>query len=359
MSHLSPVKKIALFTDIHWGKRSNSKVHNQDCLDFIDWFCLQVINNEYSHIVFLGDWFESRSAINIETLEYSRRGICKLDSLNIPIIFIVGNHDLHRRSSRDIHSVKIFDELKNLTVIENPTIIDNMLFCPYLFEKEYPNLLEHNDKTVWFGHFEFKGFVLSGTSRIAEHGPDHKMFPGPKKIFSGHYHKRQQLNNIIYIGNSFPSDFGDTDDNDRGMCTYYVPEDRVTFTNWSDCPKYGKTTLSKVISEEWKPQSKMKVKCIIDTDLGYQEANELREAMISMYNLRDFVLEEDRAEKQGLLEGDNCKVEETLLDFSSIDELVTKQLESIKDEKKNKINGATLVEIYKSLPIEVSETEQE
>jgi hypothetical protein len=51
----------------------------------------------------------------------------------------------------------------------------------------------------------------------------------------------------------------------------------------------------------------MKVKCTIDANVGYQEASELRDAMISAYDLRDFVLEEDRAAKQGLLEGQVAK----------------------------------------------------
>jgi hypothetical protein len=153
-------------------------------------------------------------------------------------------------------------------------------------------------------------------------------------------------------------DFGDAGDYERGMCTYYVDEDKVTFTNWSDCPKYYKTTLADVIADKWAPLPKMRVKCIINAELGYQEAQELRDAMIEAYQLRDFVLEEDREAKQGLLEGDNCKVEETLLDFGSIDELVISQLETVKEDKKAKIDGVLLVEIYKGLVVENTEGEQ-
>ena len=34
-------KKAAVFTDIHFGLKGNSKVHNQDCEDFIDWYIQQ------------------------------------------------------------------------------------------------------------------------------------------------------------------------------------------------------------------------------------------------------------------------------------------------------------------------------
>jgi DNA repair exonuclease SbcCD nuclease subunit len=252
----------------------------------------------------------------------------------------------------------MFNELSNFVVIDKPTVIENLLFSPFLFEEEYAQLIEHNKLQAWFGHFEFKNFVLTGHTHVAQHGPDHHLFNGPKKIFSGHYHKRQQQDNVVYIGNCYPMDFGDAGDYERGMCSYYVKDDKVTFTNWSDCPKYYKTTLTAVLNEKWKPLPKMKVKCTIDGELGYQEAQDLREAMTEAYQLRDFVLEEDRAAKQGLLEGDNMKVEETLLDFSSIDDLVVKQLETVTGDKKTQIDGALLVEIYKSLPSESTENEQ-
>ena len=31
-------KKAAVFTDIHFGMKSNSIQHNRDCSDFVDWF---------------------------------------------------------------------------------------------------------------------------------------------------------------------------------------------------------------------------------------------------------------------------------------------------------------------------------
>ena len=351
-------KKVALFSDLHLGRRCNSRIHNQDCLDYIDWFCNQ-LDKEHTHIAFLGDWYESRSAISIETLEYSYQALQKLNDVGLPVYFCVGNHDLNRRTTRDVHSVRMFNEMSNFVVIDKPQLIDNILFAPFLFDREYEQLVEYNEAYAFMGHFEFKNFVLSGTSRLALHGPDHKVFSGPKKIFSGHYHKRQQTDNVVYIGNCFPMDFGDADDSERGMCTYYVDEDRVTFTNWADCPKYQHIKLSKVLAEQWVPQAKTKVKCVIDADLGYQEANDLRDAMIESFELRDFILEEDRASKQGLLEGDNSKVEESLPEFTSIDEMVIKQLETIKEDKKTKIDSALLIEIYKSLPTESTEGDQD
>lgn len=351
------IKKLGMFTDIHFGRRNNSKIHNQDCVDYIDWFCGNVTGQNYSHVAFLGDWYESRSAINIETLEYSYEGLKRLNALNIPVYFVVGNHDLHRRTTRDVHSVRMFQEMTNIVIVDKPMVAEGFLFSPYMFEHEYPSLLQYNDCYAWCGHFEFKNFVLTGHSTVLEHGPDHKMFSGPKKIFSGHFHKRQGQDNVRYIGNAFPMDFGDAGDYSRGMCTYFTEEDKVVYNDWADCPKYYKIKLSNVIDDSWTPLPKMRVKCIIDTELGYQDAQELREAMIEAYNLRDFVLEEDRAAKQGLLEGENFQVKESMLDFTGIDDLVINQLEAAKSDKTIKVNIDTLIDLYKALPIESGEAE--
>lgn len=355
------LKKIGMLTDIHFGRRSNSKVHNQDCLDHIAWFC-DIIRKagDYTHIAFLGDWFESRSAINIETLEYSYKGLTMLNELGIPVYFVVGNHDLHRRTTRDVHSVRMFQEMSNFVVIDKPMVIDGCLFSPFLFESEYGGMIQHNDLHAWFGHFEFKNFVITGYNTVMEHGPDHKLFGGPKKIFSGHFHKRQVCDNVVYIGNAFPMDFGDANDFERGACTYYVQDDRVEFHNWGECPTYSKTYLSKVMDDQWSPKPKMKVKCVIDVDLPYSTAQELREGMIDLYKLRDFVLEEDRASKQGILEGDSVKVTDSIgVDFSSIDDMVITQLEAAKDDKKLDLDVNMLVQIYKDIKIEIAEGDED
>jgi DNA repair exonuclease SbcCD nuclease subunit len=350
------ITKIALFTDIHFGKKSNLKQHNQDCIDYITWFCEQVKRvGDITHVGFLGDWFESRSAINIETLDFSYTGLEMLNRLGIPVLFCVGNHDLHRRTTRDVHSVRMFNELTNFQIIDKPTIIDNCLFSPYLFDAEYAKLIEHNDLQAWFGHFEFQGFSLTGYNTILEHGPDPKLFKGPKRIFSGHFHKRQIGGNVCYIGNTFPMDFGDADDNDRGMAVYEVANDKLEFINWDLCPKYTRCNLSEILSGSWKPPLRARVRCTIDTDISYTDSQELRDGMIVDFGLRDFILEENRAVMQGLLEGDTAKVDDSAaLEFNSIDELVVNQLEAALQEKavQGKYDLQTLVDLYKNLKVE-------
>lgn len=352
--------KIALFTDIHFGAKSNSRIHNQDNIDYVNWFIDNIKNDKtIDSIGFLGDWFESRSAINVETLEFSYRALKLLNILNLPIYFIVGNHDLYRRNTRDIHSVNQFNEFSNITVIDKPTVIDEkFLFSPFLFHEEYSSLIKYNNLSVWFGHFEFSNFYITGYNTLMIGGPDHKNFSGPNKIFSGHFHKRQSNDNVVYIGNVFPTNFGDAGDYERGMCTYEINNDKVEFINWLDAPKYYKISLSKLYKQiesgDIELLPKMKVKCIVDLDIKYSDIQAIKEDMIKTFDLRDFIFEEDKSVSQELLEDGSQQT--NIDDNLSIDELVVNQLESLKGCD-IKINSDILVSIYKDLPLDLADNE--
>lgn len=346
------IAKIAMFTDIHFGAKANSPIHNQDCLDFIDWFCdrLQSIP-DVDAIGFLGDWFENRNALNIATMNYSYQGAKKLNDLGLPVYFIVGNHDLYHRHTREVHSVINFNEFNNFTVVEEPIIEKNkhgdFLMSPFIFHEEYEDLMNYLKVPVWFGHFEFKGFVVTGSDVKMLSGPDPTSFKGPKKIMSGHFHKRQTLkgSNIVYIGNTFPTTFGDANDYDRGMAVYDFKTNDIEYTNWEDGPKYIKTKLSTLLNDPGLPD-KAYVKCLVDEKISFEESTSLKPVFIEKYELRDFILEETLELVEALEDTDIDMEELDLDDLMAIDEMVPKLLEQIESEK---IDNKKLIAIYEKL----------
>jgi len=342
--------KAACFTDIHWGRKNNSELHNQDCIRFIKWFCDNVrADDQIDHIVFMGDWFEHRSAINGLTLDYAYEGACMLRDLNLPVYFLVGNHDLYYRTTRDVHSTRSFDSL-GFTVVNTPTVFEDIgqkgtLMCPFLFENEYADLAQHFNVPIWFGHFEFKGFILTGETRMKEHGPDPLDFKRPTRIFSGHFHKRQTGTNITYIGNAFPADFSDANDTSRGMMVYEHGLDDVLFIDWPECPSYIKTKLSDLVADA--PSILRKdgiVNCIVDMDINYEQSIKLKEQLTTKYELREITLHES-AEQMEALEGTNVdELELETLDTTSA--MIINMLSKIEAES---INNDTLIKIFEEL----------
>lgn len=343
--------KSAYLTDIHFGKKANSELHNQDCINFIKWFCEQVkADPEIDNIMFLGDWHENRSSLNISTLNYSYEGAKLLNDLNLPVYFIIGNHDLYYRNTRDLHSVIPFKEFENFILIDEPIVIEEVgekgvLMCPYLFHEEYKDLAKYNNIPIWAGHFEFKGFVVTGHNIVMPTGPDPEDFNGPKHIFSGHFHKRQSFGNVVYIGNTFPMDFGDAGDNERGMAIYDHKKDHVEFRNWPDCPKYIKTTLSSILAGKAEILPNAQVKCIVDVPVSFEESTYLKQKFTEDYQLREFVLEESDELRHALSETESNIITD-VDDIVSVDELVIQMLQEIESEH---LDNNRLIEIYKKL----------
>ncbi|MEM2159575.1 MAG: metallophosphoesterase [Candidatus Nitrosotenuis sp.] len=342
------LKRILMFTDIHFGARNNGIQHNQDCLNYLDWFVDLAKKEKADAIVFLGDYFENRNSINVLTHKYAIQGLRKLEELNVPIFFIIGNHDLYHRHTRDVHSLEIFKGREHFILIEHPVSVDKkLLFCPYLFKDEYPAMVPYVAKHRYiFGHFEFRNFVLTGSNTIAEHGPDHTMFKGCRFLFSGHYHARQTKDNIVYIGNAFPTNYGDVEDTRRGACLLDLEEDDYKFFDWSDCPSFHKTTLTKVINEEWVPRKNGRVRCLIDIEISYSEVQQLREGLLEMYGLREFSIEENILEKKDAMqEGADVAIGMELTDLDETVRILIK--EGVQNT--TSISSDKLIEIYNEL----------
>jgi DNA repair exonuclease SbcCD nuclease subunit len=334
------LRKGAYFTDIHFGKKANSQLHNEDCINFIDWFCKNALENGCDYVAFLGDWNENRSALNIATLNYSYEGAKKLNDLGLPVFFCVGNHDLYHRHTRELHSVVNFQEFDHFTVIDQPLVVDNIgdgaLFSPYMFHDEYPGLTEHLKLPFWAGHFEFQGFLVTGYNIKMQTGPDPRLFKGPKHIISGHFHRRQEQDNIVYMGNTFPMDFGDAGDNKRGMMIYDHDKQKIKYIDWADAPKYIKTKLTDILDGDVKIVNHARVRCLTDVPISFEESTYLRAKFI-----------EEIAEALADTET-SVDVENKEITVDSVDELVVQML---KDIKSDHIDNDILVEQYRAIQI--------
>lgn len=348
--------KSAIFTDIHFGRRSNSVTHNQDCLDFVNWMCDAIESDgTIDNILFLGDWYQHRDSINVSTQSFSYAAIKRLNSVGIPIYFCVGNHDLHKRNTREVFSTEVFEHLDNVHIIVEPTVVADLgeggtLLCPYLFHDEYEDLSQFANIPVWAGHFEFKGFVITGQKIKMMSGPDHERFRKQKKIFSGHFHKRQQSGNVRFVGNAFPMDFSDVNDTERGFCVYDHALDQETYHDWLDCPKFFRTTLSTVLDDpDAVLYANSRIECVMDETITYEESHALRQALITQYSLREFTYI-DNGESDRVLVGDEEDVDvehdDDLSDAKNIDELVLSLLGEIDAET---ISADTLVQIYEGV----------
>lgn len=235
--------KIICLTDIHFGLKGNSKVHNEDCLEFVKYMIEVAKERGIKVAAFLGDWHHNRHTINIETLKYSTEAMKLMNEYFDTVYFIEGNHDLYYRDNRLLSSVRHSTLLDKFVLINTPTTIGDVTFLPWLVGDEWKQVKKIKSKYV-FGHFELPTFLLNQMVEMPETNQLNKDdFSNAAYVFSGHFHKRQNKDNVWYIGNCFPHDFADVNDDDRGLMILEwdkAPE----FVRWENAPRYRKYAFS-------------------------------------------------------------------------------------------------------------------
>lgn len=333
-------KKVACFTDIHFGLKSNSNTHNQDCEDFVDWFISESKKQGCETCIFLGDWHHNRNSINLITLDTSIRCLEKLGAAFEQFYWFPGNHDLFYKDKRDIHSSAFGRHIPGVTVVDRVTTLDDVTLVPWLVGDEWKTISQTKSKYM-FGHFELPLFYMNAMVQMPDHGElQAEHFKHQDYVFSGHFHKRQQRDKIVYMGNAFPHNFADTWDDERGMMTLEwngSPE----FINWPDAPKYRTVKLSRLIDEKDDiMKSKMYLKVNLDIDITFEEANFLKETFMTEHDIREISLIQEKNNVEGTID-DSPDTK-----FESVDQIVTEQLVNIESESFDK---KLLLDIYNNL----------
>lgn len=333
-------KKAAVFTDIHFGLKSNSTLHNEDCLSFVKWATAKALEEGCETAFFLGDWHNNRASINILTLGYSLQALEHLNANFQRVYFIPGNHDLYYRDKRDVQSVEWAKHLPNIQICNDWFSHGDVTIAPWLVGDDHKRLAKLKGKYM-FGHFELPGYLMNAMVAMPEHGDmSVNSLTGFEHVFTGHFHKRQTKRNVTYIGNCFPHNYADAGDDDRGMMILEWNKE-PEFHAWPDQPRYRVYKLSDVLNHTEKMLLPgMHCRVNIDIDISYEEATFIKETFIDTYNLREITL---IPQKEVDL-GENIMLGN--IQFESIDQIVTNQLTNINSEH---YNQTLLLDIYRNL----------
>ena len=239
---------VAIFSDIHLGIHQNSPFWIEISLQWARWFVSEIDKQNITDVIFCGDFFHYRDEVSLLSLDAARK---LLDIFkNKTIYMITGNHDCYYKETSEINSLSIFSGRDNIKVIESVTTLNfngkNVTFCPWGTKID---LIPKSD--IIFGHFELQNFRMNGF-KICDSGdlPEVLLSKAPL-VFSGHFHLRDERsfgnNKIIYVGNPFEMDFGDSYQQ-KGYYILDLNKSSYTFTENALTPKHIKIFLSKLIT---------------------------------------------------------------------------------------------------------------
>ena len=334
-------KKAAVFTDIHFGMKGNSRVHNQDCEDFVDWYIETAKTHGCETGIFCGDWNHNRNSLNLTTMDAGIRCLEKLGAAFDNFYMFAGNHDLYFKDKRDIKSTEWAKHIPGITVIDDIQQIEDVALVPWMVADEWKKVSAMDCKYM-FGHFELPNFLMNAMVRMPDHGElKSENLSKPEYVFSGHFHKRQSQKNVHYIGNSFPHNYADAWDDDRGMMVLDRENNaEPEYINWLECPKYCTVKLSHLIDEKdtlIKPNMYLRV--TLDLPISFEEATFIKETFMTDYSCREITLI-----PQKNLEELNSELD--IAQFESVDQIVSNEILAIDSEQFNK---KLLLDIYNGL----------
>lgn len=332
-------KKAVIFNDIHFGLKGNSRAHNQDCVDFIDWLIKEAKERGCDTCFMNGDWHHTRASINIATLNYSLQSLEKLSNAFSQVFFIPGNHDLYYRDRRDVQSAEWARNIKGITIVNDFYQEGDVAFAPWLVGDDHKKVKKISAKYL-MGHLELPHFYMNAMVRMPDAGEiDTSDLQGVEEVYSGHFHHRQKQKNVNYIGNAFPHNYADAWDDNRGIAILEFGGE-LTHVAWPDAPKYRTFKLSELLEDPGKvllPKTYARVS--LDIDISYEEANYIKEQFVHEYKLRELnLLPVKNKEHKNEFEGE--------INFESVDTIVTSQLQQVESEF---YDPKILMDIYRNL----------
>ena len=145
---------------------------------------------------------------------------------------IVGNHDCKFKNTLHPNSIETsFGYMDNVVVVDKPMSVDNFLLIPWICDSNYQDcidVIKTSKQKYVAGHFAINSFLMTrgikciSSLKISD-------FDHFEKVFSGHFHLRQENKNIIYVGSIVQETWTDYLDQ-KG---YYVVDEEIAFVEGS------------------------------------------------------------------------------------------------------------------------------
>jgi len=175
--------------------------------------------------IFSGDVNDTKANIRSEALTML---LGKLVDWPTPVIILVGNHDLHNSlHPEDGHSLESLKLLDNVTIVDEPMVIGDSYYIPYYPEDQFKKV-ELKDADYCFIHQDIEKAKYSShpNQKPVESLIKSENFSKYKKVFCGHIHLAQDIDNIIIIGTPYTESYKEAND-EKHVIVFNSEKDKV------------------------------------------------------------------------------------------------------------------------------------
>ena len=211
--------KVAIITDTHYGARKGSKhIHDYFEKFYKNVFFPSLEEHNIDTVIHMGDIFDSRKAIDLQSLEWSKKVVFE-PMKKYRLHAIIGNHDCYYKDTNYVNSPELLlNDYSNITTYSEPAEINldglDILLLPWINSENYEstkNLIKTCKSKVAMGHLEMNGFQAT-RGHVMESGMEVDVFENFSRVYSGHFHTRSNDGKIYYLGNPYEMFWNDVND---------------------------------------------------------------------------------------------------------------------------------------------------
>ena len=204
------MSKVCIMGDLHLGLSKGSPIFHDIAIKYAEWVDVECRKRNIQQIWQVGDWYHSRTAIDLPTLHCSHKILNILSPRLITII--PGNHDVWLNDDCEVNSLSLIKGHTNVTIYDRPRLSVNgeVFFAPWATKLE-----EIQNCKILIGHADIQSFSY-GKGKISNHGfKGSDLAEKADLLIFGHYHGYQERrygnSRLIYTGSCFQHNYGESD----------------------------------------------------------------------------------------------------------------------------------------------------
>lgn len=289
------VDRIVFISDIHLGVKNASIEWVDNVTKYFDNFFIPLLkkyinNNENVIVVIAGDFFDNRQHIDINILNIGANIMKKISSL-VEVFVIIGNHDIYKKKDTDVTSLRLFEFFDNVHLISELSELilkgkdddhkRKMMLVPWVgnHAEETKILSKHTNEDFVIMHTDIAGLKFDNGREIIDGTNINVLKKG--KIYSGHIHKRQENEKVVYLGSPYQmrrSDIG----NDKGIYSLKITNESVeeVFELNKYSPKFLKLRLLDILELPLQKIKKLTENNYVDIIIKKSIMNEINMAKL-------------------------------------------------------------------------------
>jgi len=237
---------MIIFSDVHL-KDATEDVVFREVLPGLREACSNSVpgNSGMREAVCLGDFFHIRYKIDARIQNLVADEFRKWASLGIWLRILPGNHDQYDVDGRNV--LELFSEIDGVDVYSESVIDPDGVWVPFRKDPNsilgavaaLPNTVNAKGKRVLWLHHGVRG-AWTNEHVQNQDGVDPKKLEEFDHIFCGHYHGRQTVGRVQFVGSTYQTR-ADESGQEKGYFVFDGAKAHPITTNWG--PKYHRIEL--------------------------------------------------------------------------------------------------------------------